>query len=282
MKPNEWKSAQVAAIAAARAADWETVFQLLDEGLNVNLQDTTHRETLLLIALRHLPPVDESLPEEIKLPSHIARLLQYGADANLGDRILWQFPLHEATGRGFYPVVELLILHGADVNLKKILDPADPDPLLFDATPLHLAASLDFITTMKMLLRHGARVDELGHAGQTPLHAAAMGAGGRQAAAALLLQHRANINAQCEGELADCYLKGETPLHLAVAFLYPKLVRYLLSQGASMQIKDARGRTPIDIAEKNLFRVGPETWIGGPFPSNLIPEVRAVLGEYCG
>lgn len=60
--------------------------------------------------------------------------------------------------------------------------------------------------------------------------------------AELLWTHGANVNAG-EG--------GNTPLHGAVLFYQPAMVRWLLDQGAKNDPLDYNGRTPLQLAEEN-------------------------------
>ena len=75
--------------------------------------------------------------------------------------------------------------------------------------------------------------------GWTPLHLAALS--GRAKAAAVLLDHRADVNA------ADQRGK-HTPLHLAAWAGDADLVRLLLARKADPGAKDAMDRTPLDLA----------------------------------
>ena len=71
----------------------------------------------------------------------------------------------------------------------------------------------------------------------------------------LLLQHGANVNDQVTGtktysmriSRAPSTNEGRTALHIAAQAGKTDLVRYLLSKGASTEVKDAGGRKPIDL-----------------------------------
>ena len=58
-------------------------------------------------------------------------------------------PLHtalEREGRDRYPILELLLTHGAAINVKGIND----------WTPAHMAAARDDVEALRLLVRHGA------------------------------------------------------------------------------------------------------------------------------
>lgn len=68
-------------------------------------------------------------------------------------------PLHNACSYGHYEVAELLVKHGAVVNV------AD----LWKYTPLHEASAKGKYEICKLLLRHGADPSRKNKDGKTPL-----------------------------------------------------------------------------------------------------------------
>lgn len=71
-------------------------------------------------------------------------------------------PFHEATYKGHFEIVEILILHRADLIAKN----------KEGRTPLHLAVKYKHTNILKILLFHGADVNVSSNDGKTPLHLA--------------------------------------------------------------------------------------------------------------
>jgi ankyrin repeat protein len=154
-------------------------------------------------------------------------------------------------------------------NIGRFVD----DLLTTGATPLLRAASSHDVDAVKLLLGHGALVDLPNVMGVTPLMAAAgMGVSGRDrrlnlggdvetraiATLQVLLAAGADVNAR----IVDSYSKtgriarastmtereGQTALYGAVKFAWARVVAYLIERGASVNVVDARGKSPIDVA----------------------------------
>ena len=199
-----------------------------------------------------------------------ARLAEKGANSNIGDNAgmgalyaavdmehpasLTNRPPQLRTGRlTAAELVPVLLKHGADPNM------ALKAPLLMrqhnagdaalgaGATPLMRAAKAGDIGMMKSLLDGGADGSRALTNGTTTLSIVMSGRGARTLtpdtpmfqAVKLMLDHGVNVNATGTG--------GATLLHQSLdrgeAF-----VRLLVEHGARLDIKDASGRTPLDIA----------------------------------
>jgi len=130
---------------------------------------------------------------------------------------------------------------GADIEVVKALLAKGADPNINDMglTPFLVAAGVGAGTTAGTGL---AKERSVGG----PVSMEAMD---------LLLQHGANVNDQVEGTLtysmrvtrAPSANEGRTALHIAALDGKTDLVRYLLSKGASPDIKDAGGLKAIDL-----------------------------------
>ena len=74
--------------------------------------------------------------------------------------IQYDTALHLASTSGYYDSVEMLIKHGADVNVL-----ADGN-----VSALHVAAASGNVRVAKMLLKHGAKINARDEDQVTPLH----------------------------------------------------------------------------------------------------------------
>ncbi len=204
-----------------------------------------------------------------------AMLVAKGADSNVPD-VSGMTPLYAAVdmhtleetvgrpnpkphGRTSVPeLVWAMLAHSANPNARltaPILDRVhnDGDVNLGEgATPLMRAVKDADLALTRLLLDGGADVGLRTKNGKTALmFAASRLAGFRgvanrgtgQAAAetiALLVERGAEINAVDEA--------GQSALHLAAARAEPTVVRQLAASGAAIDLKDAQGRIPLDLA----------------------------------
>src|SRR5581483_11433779 len=153
-------------------------------------------------------------------------------------------------------VIKLLLDHGANVNAKltKLIPPRAvldfPDMMMGDgATPFLRAAKSGYVPLMNLLLAKGADPKVVTKAGVTALMVAAgMGHANtvRRAdqpieAMKLCLEKGVDINAATEKTL-------NTALHAAAGQGTDDIVEFLLAHGANPNLKDNKGRTPLDVA----------------------------------
>lgn len=132
---------------------------------------------------------------------------------------------HLAAARGHTHVVQLLVLHGADVSCVNGLQ----------QTPLHAAAAGGSSETVRLLLGAGGDVMARDSAGRAPLHVAA--SSGRPSAVSTLVGGGADLE-------ATTTISGRTALHEACASLKPETVKQLLDRGANELAVDTDDRTP--------------------------------------
>jgi ankyrin repeat protein len=172
-------------------------------------------------------------------------LIAHGADINYREPLNGYTPLHDAVtyagrwtpdpGRKMLPMditvarnkfktAELLIAHGADVNVKS----------KYGETPLHKAGTKELA---ELLIKHGANVNDK-TPGNTPLYFAA-GGSYREEVVEVLVAHGADVSYKNPS--------GVTPLHTAVENNQEKTVAFLLKHGAGVGAKDQNGTTPWDI-----------------------------------
>ncbi len=237
---------------------------LVSKGADVNAKDDTFGYTKLNGACLFGNDMDLA-----------AFLVSQGADVNTKNN--WGItPLLGASMKGNRELVELLIAHGADVNMG-----------YWNGTPLLAAAAAGHTDVVTVLIAKGADINASDNQGRTALavakqgnhnevvsilrkHGAKEGASappedvkpmrdndppavpvepapsqslheaaknGDLAAVKRLIAEGADVNARND--------KGETPLHHAAAWGSKDVVEQLISEGADVHTKDGRGRTPL-------------------------------------
>ena len=294
-----------ALLLAAREGYRKTTQALLNAGADVNdaAEDGT---SALLVAIirRHL--------------EYAEFLLDQGADPNLGPGFT---PLHWAAGKwdtelndlsngvaegnqwsvfaGLHApdrlrVVELLIAHGADPNIRTLRTPGFGIQVkghlgnMKGATPFLIAAKANDVSVMRALLAHGADPLTPTDNGTTPLMVAA-GVGHspgitRSAenealrAVTLCVELGADVNAV--NEARDTALHGTAWRERA-----DSIVHFLAERGAELDAKNNRDWTPLVIAEgihtggnfiKSDTTAALLRWLGAaPSPPDILREPEA-------
>ncbi len=136
--------------------------------------------------------------------------------------------LHWASMRGHREVIELLLLHGADVNCQ---DVNGRIPLHYSCNKGHVKASLCF-------LEHGSSVNQRDREHATPLHLVCKH--GFPGLVSPLIVHGSDQNARMA--------RGVTPLHLVCQFGWTSLAHSLLGHGANRDLTDDDRFTPLHMA----------------------------------
>jgi len=128
-------------------------------------------------------------------------------------------------------VTKMLLAMGADPNATGT----------GGTTPLADAALKGDLDNVRVLLAHGARPNAISQAGTQPIHDAALG--DSPAVIRELVKQGADVNARTRDEV-------QTPLHMAAAMGKMRAVEALVGLGADLTMKDSKGRTPLDAAER--------------------------------
>ncbi|KAH7864121.1 hypothetical protein Vadar_026028 [Vaccinium darrowii] len=223
----------------------------LDDGKGLaqtvaDVKDANKRGALHFAAREGQTEVCKYLVEELKL------------DVDTKDED-GETPLLHAARQGHIATVKYLMECGANANI----------PSELGATALHHAAGNGDIELLRFLLSKGVDIDSQSDAG-TPLVWAA--GHGQQHAVKLLLEHRADPNAETEdnitpllssvaaGSLACLELLiqagakvnitagGATPLHIAADNGSPEIINSLLKAGADPNVTDEDGLKPVQVA----------------------------------
>jgi ankyrin repeat protein len=193
--------------------------------------------------------------QEIKL------LLNNKADVNARDTKIGWTPLHFAVMKGHEAVIELLIEKGAHVNVH---DAEGWTPLRF----ARFAANREHEAVVGSLIHNGAEDEVMSNEiSWTALHLEAVDS--QQELTKLLVKNRLDIDTRsisgsrlhlaemiAAKQLTDANINaqdkdGTTPLHRAARSGKERLVRLLISKGASVDKSDISDMSPLMMAAQN-------------------------------
>ena len=195
----------------------------------------------------------------------VRELLKHEVDVNVTTSY-GETSLHQAASRGLVDIVKVLLEKGADPNSRMALS---------GESSLHLATRGGHTEVVEVLLDVGrhANVNAFSKCHETALHIAS--AKNDQGVAKILLE---------KGATANVVAKGKAPLHHAVVHGNNELSTMLCAFGASANLPDRRGNTPLFMAAKNshvsiakmLLTQGAHVNIKG----ELTEDTRPWIGEY--
>ncbi|KAL8645740.1 MAG: hypothetical protein Q9226_007163 [Calogaya cf. arnoldii] len=204
---------------AAEAGEVGCIHELLDRGVDVNIEDDHGRVPLVCAA-------------ESGHTRAMRALLDRGADVNFFHRG-GGTPLFVAIQHGTSPkIVKLLLDYGADANI----------PSVHGSSPLFMAARdiNDDIEVARIILEYGSNVETPGEKGERPLHIAAAVNNIRHLR--LFLDRGANIDAKSDN--------GATALCTATQFCSVDAMKLLLGKGADFKIANDMNFAPLDYAKR--------------------------------
>jgi ankyrin repeat protein len=150
-------------------------------------------------------------------------LVSHGAAVDIRDNHGFT-PLFEATRGNHASTVQFLLNHGASINTQNN----------YGCTALLVACVRNHASTVHVLLDHGADANIGSGKGSTPL----LGAFNHPSMVELLLQHGADANARDTRN-------GNTPLFVAIEWDCTAVLRLLLKFGADIDIQNKVGNTPL-------------------------------------
>ncbi|HTW63790.1 MAG TPA: ankyrin repeat domain-containing protein [Bryobacteraceae bacterium] len=259
---------------AARQGSLDAARALVDAGANVNLTDPDGT-TALLVAIMN-GHYDTA-----------AMLTEKGADPNITDTAgtgalyatVDMNTLGEVFGRPERPptdklsaldLMKVLLAHGANTNaalksptLQRAHTPGD-GLLNVGSTPIMRAAKNGDSAAIRLLLAHGANPNAREKNGATALMlAAGMGRGTgaftKDYATEAELLEAVKVLTAAGADVNAINDAGDTPLHYG-ATASDDIVRFLVASGAKIDVKDKKGRTPVEMA----LGVGLHGHAGGP------------------
>jgi ankyrin len=267
---------------AARDGRLETVRILLDAGAGINDTDANAITPLIAAITNNHPDVARFLIErgaDIKTTDWYGRTPLWAAveTRNMDvDNATFENSIERAP---YLELIQLLLERGANPNVRtKESPPIRRDFLRVTGTlawvdftgqtPFLAAALAGDVTVMKLLLKHGADPNIPTFGGTTPLMAAA-GVNwviyqtfdeGQQAlldAVKLCVELGMDVNATNS--------MGLTAVHGAANRGSDEILKFLVSQGATLDVKDKEGRTPLVWAEGVFLATHPAR----PKPSTI-------------
>ncbi len=183
-------------------------------------------------------------------------------DVNTADEKTGETLLMGAVKRGNYRLFVLLMLAGADVNLKLLHSGDSVLQIAIDNTSKKDAYSFDRMQIFDDLLEnHQLDINAPNHYGYTPLHSAA--ANSAPGVITKLVNHGANLEAKTPDGIVPGNLKalgGYTPLHVAAGRQNLEAVRELLNCGADGWAKTSDGQTPSQLATNPTIKSYLKNW----------------------
>lgn len=195
---------------AAFRGDVDMISALYNDGASVNVRDEEGATPL------HKATYVQSLPA-------IKYLLQKKASANLGTYERRWTPLMIATALANFDLVKALVDGGADVRISSFER----------ASPVQIAAAAGSSQIVDFLIQKGANLDTFDAKGWTPLHNAIQG------------HHVDTVKVIVKHVDPNKTYNGVLPVTLAGILGHNDLVEILLQNGASANIEDAEGWTPL-------------------------------------
>ncbi|KAM4850130.1 palmitoyltransferase ZDHHC13 [Urocitellus parryii] len=207
-------------VKATQYGIFERCKELVEAGYDVRQPDKEN------VSLLHWAAINNRLDLVKFYISKGAVVDQLGGDLN-------STPLHWAIRQGHLPMVILLLQHGAD-------------PSLIDGegfSSIHLAVLFQHMPIIAYLISKGQSVNLTDVNGQTPLMLSAHKVIGPEPTG-FLLKFNPSLNVVDK-------IHQNTPLHWAVTAGNINAVDKLLEAGSSLDVRNVKGQTPLDMALQN-------------------------------
>jgi ankyrin repeat protein len=261
-----------ALLFAVRQGEIDATKALLDAKADINAVDSDGNNALTLAILNTHYDLTQLLIDrgaDVNVAAKNGRTALYSA-VEMHDMDWSPRPAHKETDQATsMDIIHSLLDHKANVNaqltgpapIEKHAQDMGDKTMAAGTTPFTRAARSADIELMHLLLDKGADPKLVGKDNQTPLMVAAGVAyndhiRGSEAdaleAVKLCVSLGLEVNAATD--------KGETALHGAAHRGADSIAKYLLEQGANLNVRNKRGFTPLDIA------MGKGGYMGGPGP----------------
>ncbi|XP_063985530.1 transient receptor potential channel pyrexia-like [Diachasmimorpha longicaudata] len=236
---------------AAWSGSTEIVEELMKKGASPNAFDCSKKKMtpmhyaaeknhvrILELLIKNNGDVNKGYPKNTPLCCAVKNnsydcvelLLESGASPNITE-VFTETPIHIAASLGSVRNVQLLLKHGANVQLRHGSE---------KSTPLHLAAEIGSWECCKLLLQAGAPINAQNTRNKTAMHLAATAQSAETVK--VLLEFGGDPNAVDK--------TGRTPLHCAVAKRQEgnEMIEILLQAGSDINQPDNFGLTPLHAA----------------------------------
>lgn len=214
--------------AHAMELDQQLLAKIVQEGNKGNIATISEllQQVTNLQAKRHLYDGNTLLHYAVRFREYEATelLIAHGADVNVMNDIDKKTPIFEASRTD---IAELLFTHGANLNVTDT----------YGNTPLHHEPARYLYEIAKWLIEHKANVNAVDHQNKTPLHATRC-----KEVAELLIAHGANVKAVDKD--------GDTPLHEAAHIDDTEIIELFIEKGADIHAEGYLG-TPLHVASSN-------------------------------
>lgn len=191
-------------------------------------------------------------------------LIEHGADLNIPDN-KGRTPIFHTVSEGHYQIVDYLISNGADINIKDCEQ----------NTLLRLACSRGYVNIIELLISKGMDVNEIDYEGNTLAYIASYT--NQLEVVECLLKYNVDVSIKSNNNktplhyaciheninmikclidnvkdkvsyVNELYNNNKSCLHIAVENGNLKIIKLLVSYGASINIKDQNGNTPLHIS----------------------------------
>jgi ankyrin repeat protein len=265
---------------AAQQGNLEAARTLIDARADVSATDHEGADALIVA----IDSIIRDLFQPDKADGRHQAVAMYLLDrgANPTSHSAGRTPLHSAVWTEQPELVKALLARGANPNARL----TKPIPRVgrwlggalevkqVGATPFWLAAHLANVPMMQLLVEHGADPLLASDDGSTPLMMAVgldnyegwerHGIVWRGERSVLLQRYLAAARYAVElgGDVNAANKNGETALHAAALVGGNDIVDFLVSKGATVNVKDKKGRTPQNVAEgifSGVFLIHSET-----------------------
>ena len=167
----------------------------------------------------------------------------------------------EILNAGSIKPLQWLVYYNDTTALKAVLEAGGTLESINLDNELGNAAFFGHWKICDFLIKHGANVNaKVDVTGETPLHNALSKAGRPYYlfTVKILVENGADLDAKTVPGLEtgafmrDVRTKGATPLHRAAAYADEVIIKYLLDNGATKEMKDAHGNSPLTWASEHL------------------------------